>query len=905
MESTTKERGKFSKIPYLLFRYIALKVYTKQGNVQGMYRNLQKLKPIYKNNPKYYLRLSKLEAQQNYWNKSLKNINDAIQLSSEPSATKLYLNKANILIQLNDSSKAIDFLNKYLTKHPDDLYACRILANEQKRIGQYDAAIDGFISYLKSEPNDTISIFQLAECYRAVDDTNNAMNHYKQFIDEYSPNLDYNKLITSYYWLGCMQLNNNPDQATKSFEKVVQLDDKLESQRLGIGVFHEKYGQLNLAVDAYKKQLQKDKKNAGLYFKLASLLDKKLYRPEKALKYYETALELNKVRSPWHFALANCYEQLSDYQNAAKWFKSAIARQEKHRPGNYRRLGAVLDRLGKKEDALLSYKEAELFSRPNFVGEAFYKKYINKTNVRYAISYDHYKVDDKMIFYESLSGARMMDSPFAIFEYIFNKEDFNDYTHVWVVNSFHVIPIEYRSADNIIFIKRRSDAYYKYISMSKYLICNSTFDPYVVRKPNQLYLQTSHGIFYKTVGRDSAGTPLGVVGSTKNLLQATHIIVPNEFMAKKQPKSYSIRGIHSGEIAKIGYPRIDVTLNMAEDSKEQIATRLGVDTSKKILLYVPTWRGETRSDNRFDSNKLISDLKMLAELDINVVFRGHTISNRLLKDTKFPKNVILPPPDILTNELLGMADIVISDYSSVFFDFLVTNRPIIHYLYDLDIYIKERGLNLSEEELPGTVAKNSEQLKEAVVSKIQNDKPSNHYLKAKDRFCTYDDGNSTERVVNWFFYNNFHDIQFVDRSNSDKNLYLIGDMSNQIEFSNLINKFEEDKENETISTLLFSNNISKDKDKIGVVSKLSHNINFIVHDKNMPTTLEEAFAIDYFKVNGCFNNEKMKGAYNKAYLREARRIFGDSQFNQVFNCESHSLHYKSLQDSILTVNKSR
>src|SRR5699024_8643422 len=123
--------------------------------------------------------------------------------------------------------------------------------------------------------------------------------------------------------------------------------------------------------------------------------------------------------------------------------------------------------------------------------------------------------------------------------YLISNDNFKNFIHIWVVNSFKVIPPEFRSMDNVIYVKKGTDAYFKYFSSAQYLICDSTFEPYVVRKPGQFYLQTSHGIFYKTVGRDSSNTPIGVAGGTRNLLQATHIIYPNEFMANKQPRSYS------------------------------------------------------------------------------------------------------------------------------------------------------------------------------------------------------------------------------------------------------------------------------------------------------------------------------------------------------------------------------
>src|SRR5699024_3645892 len=163
------------------------------------------------------------------------------------------------------------------------------------------------------------------------------------------------------------------------------------------------------------------------------------------------------------------------------------------------------------------------------------------------------------------------------------------------------------------------------------------FSDYVVRKPEQFYLQTSHGIFYKTVGRDSKVKHVGVAGSTRNLLQATHIIVPNDFMAEKQPKSYSIKDISTGQIAKIGNPSIDITINASKEFKQQLSEKLKLNPEKKTVFYAPTWRGSSKSNQRFDSKKLISDLKMLATLDANVIFRGHTVTNSLLKDVTFPK----------------------------------------------------------------------------------------------------------------------------------------------------------------------------------------------------------------------------------------------------------------------------
>src|SRR5699024_11533547 len=104
------------------------------------------------------------------------------------------------------------------------------------------------------------------------------------------------------------------------------------------------------------------------------------------------------------------------------------------------------------------------------------------------------------------------------------------------------------------------------------------------------------------------------------------ILLSDDFMAEKQSKSYSIKDIHTGKIDKIGYQSIDITINASKEFKQQLSEKLKLNPEKKTVFYAPTWRGSSKSSNRFDSNKLISDLKMLATLDANIIFRGHTVT---------------------------------------------------------------------------------------------------------------------------------------------------------------------------------------------------------------------------------------------------------------------------------------
>ncbi|RYZ79971.1 MAG: teichoic acid biosynthesis protein, partial [Proteobacteria bacterium] len=331
----------------------------------------------------------------------------------------------------------------------------------------------------------------------------------------------------------------------------------------------------------------------------------------------------------------------------------------------------------------------------------------DERKTRYALYYEAIPTDPTMIFYESMGGTRMMDNPLAIFRAACADGRFEDYTHVWSVSAFATIPNEYKNRRNIIFVCRHTDMYMQYLAKSGYLICNSTFPDYFVRKPNQRYLNTWHGIAYKRVGRGPE-SPIGGVYAVYNLLQATHILSPCPFMTDIQLYTMGLNGVYSGELAESGYPRIDMTMTVSDEAKRASAAALSIDPSRQTVLYAPTWRGG-EGESSFDTTRLERDLNALAELDANIIFLGHHLMMKHIKGKNFG-SVILPPQDSNTNELLALADILITDYSSIFFDFLVTGKPIIHYMYDYNDYSVNRGLNLSVADLPGDVCYDSDDM---------------------------------------------------------------------------------------------------------------------------------------------------------------------------------------------------
>src|SRR5699024_3289670 len=150
----------------------------------------------------------------------------------------------------------------------------------------------------------------------------------------------------------------------------------------------------------------------------------------------------------------------------------------------------------------------------------------------------------------------------------------------------------------------------------------------------------------------------------------------NPYMSNIQPECYQLKHVYTGQMAETGYPRIDATINMNFTERKQLADNLWINLDKPVVLYAPTWRA-TYSNNVYDVSKLQKDLEKLSKLNDQLIFRGHHLSEKHIKGKL--NNIKVVPQSIDSNKLLGVTDLLITDYSSIFFDYLVTDKPIIHY----------------------------------------------------------------------------------------------------------------------------------------------------------------------------------------------------------------------------------
>lgn len=522
-----------------------------------------------------------------------------------------------------------------------------------------------------------------------------------------------------------------------------------------------------------------------------------------------------------------------------------------------------------------------------------------KRNRIYANFYETKKVVDNIILYESRDGKSITDSPYAIFKFLISQPQFKNYKHVWSVQDFKELEIvmnRYKELDNVIFVKRNSTKYLEYLATAKYLINNSTFQNFFIPKEEQIYINTWHGTPLKKMGFEIPGNPATSRNVVRNFLSSSILISPNEHTTDMYLKSYKLDGVYSGEIIEDGYPRIDLTLNTSETKliNDLVSAGLKIDKSKKNILYAPTWKGTNVNQARNDMEQIISDMNILKEKngnEYNVLIKVHPFLYPTAKNIIEIKDILIPDY-IDTNEMLSATDLLITDYSSIFFDYLVTDKPILFYMWDAEYYMDSRGSYIGFEELPGPVLYNIDELTEAVdyIEKVKISYQDN-YSKMKEKFTKYDDGNVTSRLVEYIFNDVAKNITIINEldNKKEKIVFYPGGMMNNGITSSFLNLMDNiDYEKYDVSVFM---KIPNKQEALKNIAKINKNARLLFKHGISVYTLNEIYR-DRLCHNRGVGKGYLKKAYPEAaYIREAKRFFGKSVFSFAIDFSGYSLFW--------------
>ena len=306
--------------------------------------------------------------------------------------------------------------------------------------------------------------------------------------------------------------------------------------------------------------------------------------------------------------------------------------------------------------------------------------------------------------------------------------------------------------------------YQRAMAAAKYWVFNYRVSDHIWPKKDQVYLECWHGTPLKRLGYDLQNEGGNVMNSLKEVREKydldaakfRYILSPSEFTTEKFTSAWNLKQAgKENAILQEGYPRNDYLLNHTPEDVEQVKRALHITPEdiggRKILLYAPTWRDNQHDSADGYSYQLGVDFARLRQAlgeECIIRFRAHYLVANQFDFAAYEGFVwdVSQYPDI--NELYVVSDLLITDYSSVFFDYANLKRPILFYMYDLAAYRDDiRGFYLDLKELPGPIVETEEALIQAIPQALEQDAYDEKYQRFHARFNALDDGHASERVV--------------------------------------------------------------------------------------------------------------------------------------------------------------
>jgi CDP-glycerol glycerophosphotransferase len=342
------------------------------------------------------------------------------------------------------------------------------------------------------------------------------------------------------------------------------------------------------------------------------------------------------------------------------------------------------------------------------------------------------------VLFEAFSGKQVGDSPLEIALEL--QKSHPNLTLNWSIRTPE-LPVP----SGMVGLIHGTPAWYRALATSKYLVNNANFPAYFRKRSGQTYLQTWHGTPLKMIGKDIKNDRTSNVYQQTMMREASYwdyLISPSPFCSEIFPKAFGTKA----KVLELGYPRNDSLFKVTDKDRNNIRGKLGVnDPNLKLVLYAPTWRDTTRgAQGGWESVNYLNEHSELPA-GFKLLYRGHSNTHASHQKRASESTVdVTFYPNIA--ELFIAADILITDYSSVMFDYSVTGKPMIFLTPDIEDYESDRGFYFDFRRFaPGPICLNAEEAVNALsASQTAFAKKYNEWQR---KFNPQDDGLAASRVV--------------------------------------------------------------------------------------------------------------------------------------------------------------
>ena len=346
----------------------------------------------------------------------------------------------------------------------------------------------------------------------------------------------------------------------------------------------------------------------------------------------------------------------------------------------------------------------------------------------------------EQVLFVSFGGRQVSDSPLEIFHEL--QKTHQTLKKVWaVVDEAQEVPA---GSSKVVV---GTPSWFAALARSKYLVSNNNLPQYFRKKPGQVYLQTWHGTPLKRIGKD-IGTNKLTEGYNNAMKREAgywdYLISPNQFSSEIFPRAFGFRG----RLLETGYPRND---RLVKGKAGGLREKLGIAKDQTVVLYAPTWRDDSRDEvgnwasvNNLEQVKLPNNFTLL--------YRGHTNTAASERNLAAGTMDVTDYPDV--TDLYLAADVLVTDYSSVMFDFSVTGKPMLFLCPDLAEYERLRGFYFDfQKEAPGPILKTAAEVVAVLKSLTKSEaKYAQNYKNWRKKFNRLEDGKASARVVDAVFH---------------------------------------------------------------------------------------------------------------------------------------------------------
>ena len=348
------------------------------------------------------------------------------------------------------------------------------------------------------------------------------------------------------------------------------------------------------------------------------------------------------------------------------------------------------------------------------------------------------------VLYSSFDGRQYSDSPRAVHQELARRD--STLEHLWVVRDQQAtVPEGVRA------VTLHGAEWHEALARSRWIVTNTQLPEWFERAEGQFVVQTWHGTPLKRIGRDLAGSACAdaayIASMPRRAAQWSLLVSPNSFSTPILRRAFG----YTGEVLECGYPRNDL-LYAADRAKvaDAVRERLGIPDGRRVVLYAPTWREDRPKQGGRYGLDLQLDLEQARRAlgdDHVLLVRRHYLVGGSIPQSDFVRDVSRYP-DVA--ELLLISDVLVTDYSSLMFDFAGTGRPMLFHTYDLEHYRDTlRGFYVDfENRAPGPLIPTSAGVV-AALRDVESATAAHReaYDAFRESFCDADDGTAAARVA--------------------------------------------------------------------------------------------------------------------------------------------------------------